>query len=358
SREGALGDTILLIPALRELKRTYPSAKMTFLATAVNYEAAKACPYLDEVIKFEIKKAFNPFYLWRLLAGLRKLKCSHAIDADQWLRVSALLAFFSGAPKRIGFQTPQQGKDGLFTDKIPYLKKRHERDAFLDLVLKCGATVQNRHLEFWLKEGEKKEAKKKLQASGIGPSDPYMVIHPEVPPHRRQKAWPEEKFVALIEKLLQASGLKLVVTGTSEYSALKNRLPAWCRQEQRLVFLPKLELGVYAAVLCGAKMLLCHNTGIMHLAAALRVPLLALHGPIASQKWGPLGENSRIIRSSLDCAPCIYLGFEYSCAKNLCMQAISPEQVLLQIWLMQKEFFQEKKPSAETEGGRVKVLAE
>jgi len=65
----------------------------------------------------------------------------------------------------------------------------------------------------------------------------------------------------------------------------------------------------------------------MHLAAASGTKVIALHGPTNSIKWGPYGEKHITINSSTDCSPCLYLGFEYKCHSNKCMQAITAEDV-------------------------------
>ena len=84
----------------------------------------------------------------------------------------------------------------------------------------------------------------------------------------------------------------------------------------------------YAAVLARARVMVCGNTGVMHLACAMNVPVVALHGPTDPRKWGPVSPSSVCLQSSLPCSPCLYLGFEYACPSNRCMRTIRPEAVI------------------------------
>jgi ADP-heptose:LPS heptosyltransferase len=81
------------------------------------------------------------------------------------------------------------------------------------------------------------------------------------------------------------------------------------------------------ASLCQADLVVCGNTGVMHLAAGLGRPLIALHGPNPAAKWGPLAPaqapgQARVLASSLPCSPCLSLGFEFGCALRPCMESI------------------------------------
>ncbi|OGS21275.1 MAG: hypothetical protein A2252_08395 [Elusimicrobia bacterium RIFOXYA2_FULL_39_19] len=326
----ALGDTVLLIPALRELKKAFPSSKINFIVTSINKEIAQKCPYVDNVIEFKVSRAVkNPLYLLNFILQLRKLNPDVAIDADQWLRVSAILSFLSGAKKLIGFNTQAQHKHFLFTHTVPHIKKRHEIECFLDLIRQLDIKATDNSLEYWINTDEDKQAIDILKSFGVQENDKYLVIHPEVPLHREQKQWPEEKFAELIEKLADTKKIKILITGTTPNNSLKNRLKNMDYQKlTRVVFMPKLSIGVYASVLKHSKLLLCNNTGIMHLACALNIPVIGLHGSISTEKWGPVGQKSITIKADIDCSPCIYLGFEYNCNENKCMNSINTSEVL------------------------------
>ena len=89
-------------------------------------------------------------------------------------------------------------------------------------------------------------------------------------------------------------------------------------------------------------LVICGNTGILHIAAALNKRTIAIHGPTDPAKWGPWGEGHIIIRKDLPCGPCSYLGFEYGCDKRTCLELISVGEVKEAIDLLTVEIFRAK----------------
>jgi heptosyltransferase I len=88
-----------------------------------------------------------------------------------------------------------------------------------------------------------------------------------------------------------------------------------------------MSLDELAAVFSRVAAVLCGNTGVMHLACAVNAPVAALHGPTDPRKWGPRSTISRVITAGLPCSPCLYLGFEYACRRNTCLESIEVKDV-------------------------------
>ena len=86
-------------------------------------------------------------------------------------------------------------------------------------------------------------------------------------------------------------------------------------------------LGEMIDVLAKAELVISVNTGIMHLAAAVRVPLIALHGATSELRWGPLSDRAVVVKSGEACQPCISLGFESKCTDPVCMRNITVDMV-------------------------------
>jgi ADP-heptose:LPS heptosyltransferase len=86
-------------------------------------------------------------------------------------------------------------------------------------------------------------------------------------------------------------------------------------------------LNKLIALLSLAHLVVSGNNGVMHIAAALQKPQVALHGPTNSRKWGPLNPKAVVIRSSCPDCPCLDLGFEYHRTDGFCMEQISVEEV-------------------------------
>ncbi|MCX7956391.1 MAG: glycosyltransferase family 9 protein, partial [Endomicrobia bacterium] len=96
-------------------------------------------------------------------------------------------------------------------------------------------------------------------------------------------------------------------------------------------FVGKTSLNELISLVSMAKFIICGNTGVLHIAAAVNTSTIAIHGPTDPVKWGPWGKGHIIIKNNLKCAPCSYLGFEYGCKERKCLNCISTEEVKFSI---------------------------
>jgi len=317
----ALGDTVLLLPALAALRRNLPGTAIHLLVTEINHAAAAYAP-VDRVIRFHPADIFRPARSFRFLADLRRARYDAVVDADQWLRISALLAAATGAPLLIGFKTPGQGKHSLFDHAVPHRRDRHELQCFGDLLEGFGICDDAPRLIALHTSRDDAAAGDVLKRYGV--YNPFCVIHPEVPAHAHQRSWPLERFVELARSLRADTGLQVVVPLSPRGKPFAGRLRI---SNDDLTIIIGLPLNILSALLARARFAVCCNTGFMHIAAAAGTRVIALHGPTDATKWGPWGEGNTAIRSPEPCSPCLYLGFEYGCRDNRCMRAISVDHV-------------------------------
>ena len=321
-----MGDTILLTPTLRAIREKFPHAKICIILSGVNAEVLRNCPYIDEEIITPLEKLINPFYLLGLIKRIRKEKFELTIDFEQWFRVSALISFFSLAKERIGFKTPKQYRHYLFTKTALHRKDMHEIDSFLDLARVLNIETTNRNLELWPQEENLREAKDCLVRLGVN-SD-FMILHTEVSATGRQRQWPIEKFAELGNRIREKYHLKVLIASTAGGSPEAEKLNAFLGKEAGL--LTGIRLLTLFVIAGQARLVVTNNTGFMHLAASAKTAVIGLHGPTSPVKWGPWGGKTIAIKSSLACSPCLYLGFEYGCKTNKCMQEIQVNEVLMQ----------------------------
>ncbi len=333
-KQSALGDTLLLLPALKALKdRVGPSGRVVMVATPVNREVAEACPWVDQVLLLDPGRVVaNPLSLAGLVRDLRRERFAVALDFDQWLRSSALLATASGACRRLGFRTPGQHRHHGFDGTVDQEPGIHEGELFARLAVAAG-----------IDPGAIEPFPGFLRRHGIwcdGPrstagGDPPLriVFHPGCGTHGWQREWPLENYAELGALLQEHTGADVVVTGHGTHEvSLANELQHRGRFDftnlaGRLSF---RELG---GLLDRSDLVVCGNTGVMHLAAGLGVPLAALHGPTDPAKWGPQGgapadePRFQVIAADLPCSPCLFLGFEYGCPDRPCMESLCVERV-------------------------------
>ncbi len=328
----ALGDTLILLPVFKAIKQKVgPQGKVLAVVTPINQAALEGFPYIDEVIVLDfgtwVKK---PSSVWGLFSALRAFKPRFALDFDQWLRISPLLCFLSGASRRYGFKTPGQYRHFLYHRTTPNEKTRHEFEQFVSIAALAGVPREtidpfNGFLE--------KEGLYQGSTKGKNTSHPLVHIHPGCGAYGWQRAWPETYYIQLIQKLA-ADGIQVRVTGMGNY---EEQLVAGIIRESGVAIdnrAGKLGMSELSGLVREADLVVCGNTGILHLATGLGKPVVVMNGPANPIKWGALGpvpgqkggEVSQLL-ATVPCSPCTTLGYEYGCPKRPCMESIPVEKV-------------------------------
>lgn len=319
-----IGDTILLYPAVKALKEKFNQAKLTFLCSKVNSDIVKMWDFVDEVIVFEFDKIFKkPWVVFLQLFNLWKQKFDLGVDFEQWFRVTPIITFISSKCK-IGFRTPKQLRHYLFDKWVYHIRDKHEVECFCDVVRSLGVEVKNKDLFLKVDNNTKQQMKKLLYSNNISERN-FVVIHPGCGIHGYYRQWDVERYAEVAKHITSKYNLKIVVTGSKDDIKITQSFKKL--HDDCLDLSGKTSIYELIALLSLAKFVICGNTGVLHIAAALGIPTIAIHGPTNAKKWGPWGKGHIIIQSELGCAPCSYLGFEYGCKRRKCLESISSEKV-------------------------------
>jgi heptosyltransferase-2 len=215
-----------------------------------------------------------------------------------------------GIPQRIGYA--RGGRNALLTRPIPVPPRNpvrlHQRYYYLDLVAALGAPAD-----------ETLPALRVEPAPANGPSVLAVCPGAEYGPAKR---WPVENFVAAARLLAEKYQLRPVLFGAANDAAVAETfLAQWPGTENRV---GKTSLGEFMAALAGAKLVLCNDSGAMHLASALGGPTVAIFGSTEPLMTGPLGPRTTVLRHHVPCSPC----FLRECPIDFaCMRRITPELV-------------------------------
>jgi len=323
----ALGDAVLLVPALRALRRRFPQAQITFLGTSLTEAFLKQFPeYVDHSIVLNVGSIlYNPSYLLSILRELRELHCEVAIDFEQWTRLVPILLTLANIPCRIGFKTAGQYRHFPFTLSCERDRNRHEVENFLRLAALAGATEDHKDLEVKVNHELPCRVQETLVAKGWDGKVPLVVMHPGCGVHGYPREWKPSRYAELAFMLSKNNQLYVVITGTEGESrtmdALRDSLSVPAAMFQII------DPERFVALLSLASLFVSGNNGAMHLAAAMRVPQVALHGPTNPKQWGPLNPNAAVIQSRCPECPCLDLGFEYHRSDGYCMEQIDPDDV-------------------------------
>ncbi len=330
----AIGDTILAIPTIRAIRYRFPTAHLTMVASSINLQYLEGCPYIDQHIPFRLEEQIkSPLKLIRFIMALRRQRFDWAIDFEHWPRLSTLVAYGSGAPRRIGFRSANQHRHYLFTDVVAHVPGQHEVVNFLRIARLLGCPIEETALEVWLGSEDRDWVRGFFSDRHIDPDRMVVVIHPEAgrrgEPRRRL---PHDRFVSVAEALMARYNAQIILTGApsevelSQQIAAQTRLP--CVQAAG-----ETQINHLAALFSNADLVICGNCGPMHLAAAAGTPVVALHGPTNPLQWGPWGRGHTILHVDVPCSPCLNLGFEYGCSAfadgtSPCMHTIQTDEIL------------------------------
>ena len=332
----AIGDVIQTLPMVEALKNQYPQAGIDWLVEEDASDLLVGHPALNRLIisrrKSWQKLLFQRGKLWDTLREIRGFIRELRSQDYDWVIdnhgvfKSGVLVFLSRGRRKIGFKASAGIADEgsyLFTNERykPLSIERHALERYLDLASQIGVRGSRPSLEFLLPSEFQKKAEDLLRENGFF-SRPIVVIHPMAKWETKQ--WPLEKFARLISALAQ-KGTSVVVTGSrQDEEAVREILRRVDRPSKVFNLAGKTGLRELAGIFSLSDLVLTPDTGPMHLAAAVKAPLVTLFGPTAPWRTGPYGNTPTILRKPLACSPC----FKKKCGTIECMRSISVEEVL------------------------------
>ncbi len=310
-----LGDTIISSAAIRDLRAHFSQAELIFFSTPTSEAVVGLLPGIDRIVPITLTRPFQT------LRTIRHCQLDLLIDFTPWQRLTAFYTAASGAKYRVGFRSENQCRHWHYDLTADHTAKVHEVDNFRGLLRAIGITPSSDpQLKF---ECDKADASTECAYIKV-------VFHPWATGDRHSlREWPEERWVELAQRLTTSSTLFLV-TGS----------PAQLQRSKQLV--GQLETaGVRAKAFVGDKGIqsLCEllkesrlvvsvNTGVMHLAAVLGTSTIALNGPTASHRWGPVGPSvASVAPRGVGCGY-LHLGFEFDDNPTDCMERTDIEDVL------------------------------
>jgi len=329
-----IGDTILTVPFLRNLRYAEPDAYIAWVVAPISSEVVRGIPYVNELIYWD-PQTIHADSTGRHKSLKAKIEFIKMLRAKKFDKVyvlkrslsSAIMAFLTGAKERVGFDT--EGRGVLLTKKVKYNHNQHEVQNFLDVLRADGIKIVDDYLEAWISEDEKTWAAKFLEKNGFDSlKQTLFAIHPFAANPKR--AWHIDNFID-VAKAIQRDDKKNVIflggkrdTESIEYIYKKlDRKP--------LIAIGMTDIRQTMAILSFCRALLCNDSGIMHLAAALDIPVVAIFGPQSPVKFGPYSKNAYVIYKAFPCSPCKQKFFK-ECEPSermtpKCLEAVTIDEV-------------------------------
>ena len=324
----AMGDCLLLLPILKAVREQIGAGgRIEVVVTPVTAMVVQGLDWIDAVHVLRPGEFLTrPWRFLKLLLRLRRERFDWALDFDQWLRISALIAVNSRPAAGAGFKTRGQSKHLAFDATAPNNSAKHEFEQFCDVAALAGIprSAVPDYAGFLSKIGWKGASRSAVGATSMSPAlrpnAPIAVLHIGCGRHGWQREWPVERYAELVPQL-RSQGFAIALSGSGAYEAgLIDELQKLAGPADEVLLNGSIESLV--ALLGRASLLISGNTGVMHLGAGVGTPLIALHGPTNAAKWGPLATKSVVLKATVPCSPCLSLGFEYGCPERPCMESI------------------------------------
>jgi ADP-heptose:LPS heptosyltransferase len=297
-----IGDLVMTLPALAELRSRVPGAAIDLVVGSWNKALARSIPGIRQVEVADanwLARDTGGQSLEGLLLGAiawRQRGYDLGINFEPDIRTNMLLAA-AGARWTAGFASG--GGGALLDTALDYDTTRHTTANAIALVhslFPAGTTTVDARLE--LPDSARAEAARLLLPVKRG-----VTIGIHVSAGREVKQWPVERFRE-VATILQERGAALVFTGSADDRAMVDAVKAPLNMSSVLDLTGRVDIPVLAAVIAGLDLLLTVDTGPMHLASATGTPIVAIFGPSVPARYGPTGPRDRVVRVDLPCSPC------------------------------------------------------
>lgn len=322
-----IGDVILLTPLLDAIAQKFKNAQIYILTTPQGKEILDGNPNIYKIIVYDKKgKDKGIFKFLDIVKMIKENSFAIAIIPHRSLR-SSLLAYLSKIPIRIGFNT--SAGVYLLTNKVPYLRDKHEVERNLDLAqLGLGIKVVKKQLSIYLTDKERAFAKRFLGEYnvtdtlliGIAPGSVWAT-----------KRWTIEGYAQLVDELSKNYHAKIIIFGSDDDVWIADKIKAKMNTIP-IIATGKTNLKELSALISQCNLFITNDTAPMHIAMAFNVPTVAIFGPTTLDiGFGPYGKNYIVVeRAGLECRPCSMHG-PRKCPKKhfACMNEISHQEVLL-----------------------------
>ena len=322
-----LGDLLCAVPALRALRHAAPQARITLIGLPwAKGFVERYAMLVDDFMEFPgypgmPESAPRPQALPQFLAAARERRFDLALQLHGSGGLTNPLVAQLGAARSAGFYLAGEPCPDPATHAL-WQPREHEVLRCLRLLEQLGVASQGDHLQFPLQPADRAELAELVRAApGLRPGG-YVCIHPGARlPSRR---WPPQRFAEVADGLA-AAGWTVAVTGSADERALTSAVLEAMRSPA-IDLTGRTSLGALAALIGGARLLVCNDTGVSHVAAAVGTRSVVVCSGADPARWAPLdGARHLVLHADVPCRPCAH----HACPiGHPCALMVGAEQVL------------------------------
>lgn len=318
-----VGDALMTTPAVTAIRHNFPNACISMLVVPWVMDLFIHNPYVDEVIPYFREGRHKG--LQGKLALIRELK-EQKFDLSILLQnafEAALLAWGARIPRRVGYNTDLRGP--LLTQAValrPEYKKMHQTEYYLAMIRDLGLAASGSDMILPVPDEYNSRIIQRLKEYGFG-GKPLIALAPGAT-YGSAKMWPGKRFSLLAAEVVRHWGARLIILGSDQEKGVGNDIVGSVGKDAAVNLCGATSLLEAAAWIRQATLFISNDSGLMHMAAALSKPQLAIFGPTDRITTGPRNRKAVIISHETACAPCL----KVSCpTDHRCMESITVEEV-------------------------------
>lgn len=293
-----VGDTILSIPTFRAIKESLPQSQVTVFANSYVKDILERIKYIDNLVTYD--KEFSFLQRARVVRQLSRNQFDLAVDLTcDYTFEGGLWAYLSGARYRVGYNTYARGF--LFNKPVKHERRPlHVIDEILNIVKSINLDTQDKSLRIRASEEAEESIRQFLREMNVKDKDLLIGIHPGG--HYPTQMWSRERFADVADEMTEKYKAQLILIGGPKEEGLISQIKQKMKNKP-LIFLDQPVRNLLALIQT-CHLLVCNNSGPLHMATALGTQTVSTMGPTLAERWWPYGQGHVVIRKNLPCISC------------------------------------------------------
>lgn len=319
-----VGDAVMTLPALEAVRDNFPESRITVLARPWVVPVFENHPAVNDILVYRKHEKLpdNVSEVRVLINKIRKNKYDLAVLFQNAFE-AALIAYLGGVKSRLGFDS--DGRGFLLTHAIKRKDEIfavHQVEYYLSILKSAGLEAKNRNPVLHIAEKDSAKAGALLEINGIKRNDFLLGLGPGAI-FGDAKRWPVERFAKIGDRAAEKWNAKVIIMGSKKEKDIGAKMTGLMLHKP-VDFCGATSLGEAMGIIGRCNIFVTNDSGLMHIAAALGVPTLAIFGSTDHVATGPRGVKTRIIKHDIGCSPCL----KPECPTDFkCMLSIEAEEV-------------------------------
>jgi heptosyltransferase-2 len=329
-----VGDVVMSLPALEVVRENFPISSITVLARPWVVPLFKDHPAVDAIIPF--RKGQGYFAYCGEMARVIKLIRNEGFELAilfQNAFEAALLAYLGGITFRVGYCG--DGRGFLLTHRIvrdEEVLKIHQVEYYMALLQAMGWSGTSRDPSLYAAQEDMEKAESLLHSRSIMEGDFVIGLSPGAL-FGDAKRWPADRFARIGDWAAEKWGARVLVLGSGNETDICEVLSG-SMAHRSYNLCGRTSLGEAIGLISRCNFFVTNDSGLMHVAASLGVPTVAIFGSTDPIATGPRGPKTRIVKHEIECAPCL----KPECPTDFrCMLSIEPEEVWAEMEILRRE---------------------